>query len=128
VTQDVDICYARDEKNLHALANALTEIHAHLRGAPEDLPFRLDVRTLAAGDAFTFTSDLGWLDILGTPSGTQGFDDLASAADEVEAFEQTFMVAGLDDLIRMKRASGRPRDMAELEILGAIRDEVDQPG
>jgi hypothetical protein len=118
VTQDVDICYARDGANLRALADALGEIHAHLRGAPDDVPFQLDARTLAAGDSFTFTTDLGWLDVLGTPSGTKGYDDLASAADEVEAFGQTFLVAGLDDLIRMKRASGRPRDLAELEILG----------
>jgi hypothetical protein len=34
-------------------------------------------------------------------------------------------VASLDDLIRMKRAAGRPKDRIELEILGALRDEID---
>ena len=28
-------------------------------------------------------------------------------------------------LIRMKRAAGRPKDRVELEILGALRDEID---
>lgn len=128
VTQDVDICYATDRQNLTALAQALTDVHAELRGAPPGLPFRLDARTLAAGDAFTFTTDLGWIDILARPSGTQGYDELAAGADELEAFGQTFLVASVEDLIRMKRAAGRPKDRVELEILGALRDELDEAG
>jgi hypothetical protein len=126
VTQDVDICHARDEPNLNSMADALREIHATLRGAPKDLPFRLDALTLARGDSFTFTTDLGWLDILATPSGTAGYDELAANADRIAAFDETLLVASLDDLIRMKRAAGRPRDRAELEILGALRDEIDR--
>jgi hypothetical protein len=37
----------------------------------------------------------------------------------------TIKVTSLDDLIRMKRAAGRPKDRAALEILGALRDEID---
>ena len=33
-------------------------------------------------------------------------------------------LASLDDLIQMKRAAGRPKDRAEVEILGALRDEI----
>jgi len=126
VTQDVDICHARNRENLTHLASALGEVHARLRGAPPDLPFRLDALTLARGDSFTFTTDLGWLDILATPSGTGGFDELVANADRMEAFDETVLVASIDDLIRMKRAAGRPRDRAELEILGALRDEIDR--
>jgi len=35
-------------------------------------------------------------------------------------------VAGLDDLIAMKHAAGRPKDRVELEILGALREEIDR--
>ncbi len=63
---------------------------------------------------------------MASPDGTDGLDDLAANADEVEAFGQTFLVAGLDDLIRMKRAAGRPKDQVELEILGALREESDR--
>ncbi len=38
----------------------------------------------------------------------------------------TVLVASIDDLIRMKRAAGRPKDLIELEVLGALRDELDQ--
>ena len=46
VTQDIDICYDRDVANLAALTSALAPFHPTLRGAPPDLPFVFDVRTL----------------------------------------------------------------------------------
>jgi hypothetical protein len=124
VTQVVDICHARDDEDLKRLASALTEVHAELRGADPGLPFRLDARTLRAGDAFTFTTDVGWLDLLGTPSGTSGFDDLARTADAFDLFEQRVLVASVEDLIRMKRAAGPPKDLLAVEELGALRDEL----
>ena len=126
VTQDVDICYARDDQNLERLAASLAEVHVELRGADPGLPFRADVRTLRAGDAFTLTTDVGWLDLLGTPSGTTGFDDLARTADVFDLFGQRVLVASVEDLIRMKRAAGRPKDLLAIEELGALRDELDR--
>ncbi len=64
-TYDVDLCYARTALNLDRLAAALQEIHPSLRGAPPDLPFRLDAQSLALGANFTFETDLGPLDLLG---------------------------------------------------------------
>lgn len=124
VTQDVDLCYARDDDNLEALATALTEVHAELRGAEPGLPFRMDATTLRAGDAFTLTTDVGWLDLLGTPAGTSGYDDLARTADVFDLFGHRVLVASVEDLIRMKRAAGRPKDLLALEELGALRDEL----
>ena len=124
VTQDIDVCYARDDDNLRRVAAALVEVRAELRGADPGLPFHLHARTLRAGDAFTFTTDVGWLDLLGTPSGTQGYEDLARTADVFDLFGQRVLVASIDDLIRMKRAAGRPKDLLALEELGALRDEL----
>ena len=45
-TTDLDICYARDRANLEALAEVLSALNARLRGVTEDVPFRLDARTL----------------------------------------------------------------------------------
>jgi len=126
LTVDVDVCYARDPANLAALAEALRELHATLRGAPEGLPFRLEPRTLAAGDAFTLVTDAGDLDILATPAGASGFDELARNATELDLDGAVVRVAAIDDLIRMKRASARPRDLAHLEVLLALRDEIDR--
>jgi hypothetical protein len=126
LTVDIDICYARDRANLERLAAALGELGSVLRGAPLGMPFSPDRRTLERGDTFTFTTNHGDLDILGTPAGTTGFDDLAANADTAELDEGLLVqVASIDDLIRMKRAAGRPKDRVELEILGALRDEID---
>jgi len=124
LTQDLDVCYARDRDNLQALSNALLALHARLRGVKEDVPFRLDARTLAARDSFTFVTDIGSLDVLGTPSGTSGYEDLIRDAQRVQIEGRTVLVASIDDLIRMKRAAGRPKDLVEIEILGALREEA----
>ncbi|HEU4831478.1 MAG TPA: hypothetical protein VFU18_02100, partial [Actinomycetota bacterium] len=75
-----------------------------------------------------FSTSAGALDILGTPSGTKGYADLdANATDEV-VDGLTVRVASIEDLIRMKRAAGRPKDLIALEWLAAVRDEVEGGG
>lgn len=38
----------------------------------------------------------------------------------------TVLVTSLDDLIRMKQAAGRPKDLIEVEVFGALREEVEE--
>jgi hypothetical protein len=52
--------------------------------------------------------------------------NLARKAFDVPIGATVVRVASLDDLIGMKRAAGRPKDRIELEILGALRDEIDR--
>jgi predicted nucleotidyltransferase len=124
ITQDLDICYAREKTNLEHLAAALRELNAKLRGVKEDVPFRLDTRTLLNGDSFTFTTDFGALDCLATPTGTSGYNDLKQAAETMPVGGgRKVRVCSIDDLIRMKRAAGRTKDLRAVEELGALRDE-----
>jgi hypothetical protein len=124
VTNDVDICYARDRGNLERLVAALSSLHARLRGAPENIPFLLDARTLEAGDHFTLVTDAGNLDCLGIPAGSGGYEDLSAAAIDFEIEKMKIPVASLEDLIAMKRAAGRPKDRIELEVLKALQEEI----
>ncbi|MBA2337268.1 MAG: hypothetical protein H0V96_05835 [Acidimicrobiia bacterium] len=124
VTNDLDICYSREPGNLVRLAAVLVELEARLRGVDEDLPFIIDAETLAAGDSFTFVTTAGNLDVLATPTGTQGFDGLVRAATEMDLGIATVLVVDVEDLIRMKRAAGRPKDLIEVEVLTALRDEL----
>jgi hypothetical protein len=125
VTADLDICYARDRDNLERLAPVLLDLGATLRGAPADLPFVPDARTLAAGDHFTLSTSAGDLDLLGTPAGVAGYEQLRRGAERLDVDGMEVLVASIDDLITMKRASGRPKDLVELEILGALREELE---
>lgn len=125
ITGDVDICYARDDENLERLAEALTDLGATLRGAPPDVPFQLDAKTLKRGDAFTFSTTAGPLDCVGTPAGTAGFEDLDAEATDEDLDGLTVRVASIEDLMRMKRAAGRPKDLIALEWLGAVREELE---
>lgn len=127
LTNDLDLCYARDRANLVRLAAALKELKARLRDVPSDAPFLLDARTLEAGDHFTFETRAGNLDILGLPAGVGDFDSLQRTASEMEiARGLRVPVASLEDLIKMKRAAARPKDLIEVEILSALQDEIEE--
>jgi predicted nucleotidyltransferase len=121
VTLDTDLCYRRSRENLTSLAAALAELKPSLRGAPPDLPFRLDAESLALGCNFTFRTTEGDLDLLGyvEPLGT--YDDIAPRAESMQFGEITIQVASLDDLIHIKSHLGRPKDRESLMHLQAIK-------
>ncbi len=123
VTNDLDICYARHPENLERLAAALQDLDARLRGVPADVPFQLDTETLAGGDHFTFVTRAGNLDCLGFPAGSGGHDRLRATATRMDLGGMQVAVADLRDLIRMKQAAARPKDLIAVEVLKAVLDE-----
>ncbi len=95
-------------------------LNPYLRGAPPGLPFVLDEETLAKELNFTLTTTLCDLVLLGEAGGGGEFDNLIRNANVAEIDGASFPFASLPDLIRTKRAVGRPKDLealAELEIL-----------
>lgn len=128
VSFDLDICSARNEENLRRLADALKELGARLRGpdVPDRLPFEADERALALGDSFTFSTVAGPVDILATPTGTHGFDDLDAAAVALDLGGFVVRVASVDDLIRMKEKAGRSKDQFGLIHLRALRRRLEE--
>jgi hypothetical protein len=63
------------------------------------------------------------LSIASATAGTAGYGHLLENATEYDMDNLLVMVASLDDLIRMKRAAGRPKDRVEIEILSALKEE-----
>ncbi|MBA3653707.1 MAG: hypothetical protein H0W70_05875 [Actinobacteria bacterium] len=120
VSIGVEVCHSRSARNLDALARVLADLGARLRGGDA----ALDTAALATVDTFRVDTDAGPLDCIGTPRGTTGYADIARRSEVVDLGGFGFRVASLDDLIRMKRAAGHPRDRAELEVLEALREEV----
>ena len=107
---DLDVAYGRDPANLERLADALRELDAKLRGAPVDVLFQLDARTLESGANFTFTTPYGSLEILGDAAGAPAYERLKADAAQAEIDGEPVRVASLDHLIAMKEAAGRTKD------------------
>ncbi len=124
LTQDLDVVYARDDTNLARLVEALSPLRPYLRGAPEGLPFAWDVETLRAGLNFTLTTSLGDLDVLGEIAGGGRYEQLLEDAIVVQLEEVEFVCLGLQRLIDVKRAAGRPKDLEAIAELEVIRDEM----
>ena len=125
ITLDVDIAYERSRANLERLAGALRELDATLRGAPADLPFTLDAKTLENGANFTFDTRHGPLDILADPAGAPTYASLRDeAGDELEVEGVRMRVASLDHLIAMKEAAGRTKDLLMASEYRVLSDEL----
>jgi predicted nucleotidyltransferase len=122
LTQDLDIVYERSPDNLRRLVAALAPQQPYLRGAPPGLPFLFDEATLQRGLNFTLTSKLGDVDLLGEIVGGGGYRELEPHTIELELFGVRCLCLGLDKLIEVKRAAGRPKDLDALAELIAIRE------
>jgi len=123
LTQDVDVVYARSDRNLARLVTALGPHRPYLRGAPEGLPFRWDESTLRAGLNFTLATALGDLDLFGEVPGGGTYEQLRPHTVKVELYGHAIRCVDLPTLIRLKRAAGRPRDLEAIAELEALQDE-----
>ena len=128
ITQDVDVSYGRREENLARIVGALAPFTPYLRGAPAGLPFEWSARTLRAGLNFTLTTTLGDIDLLGEIPGGGTYEELLPHAITVTIFGRATRLLGLDWLIHVKRAAGRPKDLEVIAELEALAEEIRHPG
>ena len=124
LTRDLHICYARDRKNVKALAAALAPLTPTLRSAPAALPFTLDWRTLESGLNFTLTTSVGDVDLFGEMTGIGTFRVAARLADVMNLYDKSVRVLSLEGLERAKRAAGRLKDLADLAEILEIRRQA----
>jgi len=67
------------------------------------------------------------VDFMGTVHGLRSYEGVCARASCVTIGEVTIQVASLADIIRSKRAAGRPRDRAVLEVLEKAFEESTRP-
>lgn len=127
LTNDVDVVYRRTAENLDRVVAALASLEPYLRGAPPGLPFRWDLETVRHGLNFTLTTKLGSLDVLGEVTGGGGYEELLPFATRITVAGVECLCLGLEKLIAVKRAAGRPKDLEVIAELEALRDERSRP-
>lgn len=120
-TFDLDIVFATNESNLRKLSDALRALNAKLHGVLDEVPFVPDARALRQVGLHCLTTDEGRLDVMVRPDGSKGYDQLLAGSIEAVVEGTAVRVAGIDDLIAMKKAAGRPTDRLHLEELYAIK-------
>jgi hypothetical protein len=124
VTQDVDFCCSREVKNLESLAKALNSVNPRFRveGIPEGMPTKVDARTFRNGEAFSFITDIGNLDVRFSVDGIGIYEKVAELAENLQFGDRTIRMLSVDGIIQSKRAMGRPRDLLVLPELEMMRE------
>lgn len=135
MTTDLDVVARWTDSNRERLATALKNMGAKLRvdGMEEPVSFPLNSGSVGSFELSTWRTDHGDLDvIIGIPTHAKGvlrnFEALLEHANEVEAFGLTVFVAGLDDIIESKQATGRGTDLQALPELIELRDQATRDG
>lgn len=127
-TVDIDICPATVDENLERLAAALRSIDVRLRveGEPAGIPFDPHPTQLRQMSTLTLLTSHGPLDLCFSQAGfADGFESLHPGQVVVVVSGIDVPVASLADVVRSKRAAGRPKDIVALPALEArLRDQA----
>jgi hypothetical protein len=116
MTNVVDLIPSPAPANLERLARALIELEARvLNPGKEDLP--IDARMLPRATLWQLSTRHGDVDVLHDAPGAAPFAQLRERALVIALGGHAIPIAGRDDLIRMKRAAGRPVDLADIAAL-----------
>lgn len=122
VTGSLDICHDRFPDNLRRISRALVALEAQPRSDDAD-PYEPYLRSLEVGGGH-FTTRLGMLAVHTNPPGVEAYPALVANACPFDLGEGVVVLVGdLDDLMRMRRATGRPKDVIELEVLAAVAEQ-----
>lgn len=129
-TRDVDVLVEWTPQNMRRLAAALGDLDAKLFGVDAEHlgidPHNPD--DLYNGGNFTLRTAAGGLDLF-DPSeipGGRPYQEMRPRAMEAVVQGVRIRAVGLDDLIRLKRESGRDRDLEDVATLLAARRPTDR--
>lgn len=120
-TEDLDLVPDPAHDNLDELVNVLVSIDGRLTSSGKGLGPELRL-ALRRGANASVTTRLGDVDVVQRLPGVPGYAELAQRAQRAELHGASFLVCSRDDLIAMKRASGRHLDLADLERLEPSSD------
>ncbi len=119
----LDIAIAASTENIARVAGALLDLDARILG-PDGQRSRSTPTAplLASSDQWHLITPHGPLDILTLPAHLGSFADLRARAHEVPLGDLSIPIAHREDLLKMKRAAGRPQDLADARLLESLDD------
>lgn len=115
-TNDADLIPAPDPANLERLAAALRSLEARVLNPGEE-DTEIDAKMLPRATIWQFVSRDGGIDVMHEVPGGRSYSELSKSALHVQLGDIDVPVVGLDDLIQMKLARGRPVDLADVASL-----------
>ena len=120
VTFDLDLAISPDPSNATAIVRALAHFHPFPPefGSPES--FVWDERSIT-GSVVSLVTSAGNVDILRVLPEIESFDVLWERSGERMIFDALVRVASIDDLIKMKEAANRPKDLNHIQELRVLK-------
>jgi hypothetical protein len=123
LTQDLDVAIAASAENIERLASALLDLDARILGPDGERSSSVPTAPLlASSDQWHLITLHGPLDILTLPAHLGSFADMRARAHEIPLGEISIPIAHRKDLLKMKRAAGRPQDLADVRLLESLDD------
>ncbi len=122
-TQDVDVVPDPDRENLTKLDSLLRELGGKVDVGGRLLDSDAISTFLRTGERTLVLTDLGQLDVLQGLPQVPGYEELEKQAKDIDIDGLKVRVCSLEHLLEMKRASDRPRDRDDLEVLEAAQNE-----
>jgi len=122
-TMDLDVTPAPDRENLRRLGAALVELEARPRDAQiagGDISTHDPERLAVAAIVPPLLTRYGQIHILKEPEGAVAFDEMRERALSIDLDGTEIAIVSLGDLIRMKRAAGRPVDLDDIAVLTEV--------
>lgn len=119
-TKDLDVTPAPDSENFKRLAAALVALDAHPVELGASAPTPTADQLHVAAVVPPLTTRHGELHILNEVPGATAYAGMRTRALTTDLDGIVIQIVGVDDLIRMKQATGRPSDIEDIEALTTV--------
>ncbi len=127
-TGDLDVVPNPTLLNLSRLGEALSDLDARPRRAtlPVDVTDPQLLKRVPLAPLTTRYGRLDLLNIANVSGAPRSFEELLGRALTVNLDGLAVSIVGLDDLLRMKRAAGRPQDLTDIGALTRTDEELER--
>jgi hypothetical protein len=127
MTNDIDLIPSPTPQNLERLASALEELDAQVLN-PGSEHLEIDAQMLLRATLWQLATRHGDIDVLHDAPGAAPFPQLRERALLITLGDHPIPIASRDDLIKMKRAAGRPVDLADVAALTELEHQKHRSG